>query len=91
MLYTSNHKGAPPKDLTLGTHDKHGDNASKTTKTCNSKDKDLDRPLSTQPPPQNHGTTSQFQWTLIELGLQEGIGEDKGGSRQEGMSPEQIT
>ena len=72
MLYTSDHKGAPPKDLTSGTHGKHGDNTSKATKTHNSKDKDSDRLLSTQPPPQNHGTTSQSQWTLIELGSQRG-------------------
>ena len=87
MPCTNDHKEAFT-DLASETCGKQEDSVSKTTKTCNHKDKALGRPPSIWPQLQNHGTISQFPWISTEWELQEETGEDEAEDNQKGMSPE---
>ena len=91
MHYTGRHWGTPLKDPIFKLHGKQGDNASKITKTPNHKGKGLGKLHSTPPWPQNHGTTSQFPWILIEQAPQGGTGEDKEGEHHKEIFQEQRT
>ena len=81
MSYTSDHKEAS-KDRVSEMHGKQEASASKTTKTCNHKNKVLDKP------PLSHGTINQSLWTSTGQELQEETGEDAAEGSQEEMSPE---
>ena len=61
-------------DQTSRQTGKHEGNTSKATKINSNSDKVLDRPLTTPPQHQDHGTISQFPWISIELEHQEETG-----------------
>ena len=63
---------------------KPGGNTSKAIKAGSRSDKGLARPLLTPLWCQDHGTTNQSQWILIELECREEIGEVKEGVHREG-------
>ena len=91
MCYTDSHQRTPLKDPVFKLHGRQEDNISKTIKTPNHKDKGSDKPHSTPPPPQSHGTTNQSPWTSIEQEPQEETGGDEEGGHHEGMSPGRRT
>ena len=85
MLCTNNWPEMPPLDPTSRPTGSHGDNTSRTPKISHLNDKDLVRLLLTQLQCQGPGITNQFQWTLIEPGHQEEIGEGEDEVCKEGM------
>ena len=80
-----------PHEPTSQATGKLEDNASKAPQTHNHNDRGSDKPHSTLPLPQNHGTTNQSQWTSIEQGPPWETGEAKVKDSHEGMLQGQMT
>ena len=89
MHYTNNHQGITHQGPTSKPLGKHEDNISKITRTHNHWGKDLGSLHSTWPPPQSHGTISQFLWILTKPEHLEGTGEEGEGDHHEEMLHEQ--